>query len=189
MSYDWLWNDQQVFSYLNQTIANPVLDFLCPLFRNKFTWLPLYVLLARFFYQRYGIKYLLLLAAGTGITVLITDQVASSIIKPYFHRLRPCNDVAVHARLLLDACGNGYSFISSHAANHFGMAVFFAFFFDKKYIAVPLLLLWALAVSFSQVYVGVHYPLDVTMGALLGMVTGLITGTVFYSLVVKRSSL
>lgn len=189
MSYDWLWNDQQAFTYLNETIANPVLDFLCPILRNKLTWIPLYALLAWYFYQRYGIKNLLLLVAGTGLTVLITDQVASSLIKPYFHRLRPCNEAALHARLLLDACGNGYSFISSHAANHFGMAFFFSFFFERKWIAAVVLLSWAFAVSFSQVYVGVHYPLDVTVGAFLGIITGITTGAIFYSLVVKRTSL
>ncbi len=189
MSFDFLWNDQQAFTYINQTIANPVLDFVCPLLRNKFTWLPLYVVLARYFYQRYGIKNLLLLAAGVTLTVLITDQLASGIIKPYFQRLRPCNDAAMHARLLLDACGSGYSFVSSHAANHFGMALFFSFFFERKWLALPLLLLWALAVSFSQVYVGVHYPLDVTAGGLLGITTGAITGGLFYALLVKRTSL
>ena len=113
-----------------------------------------------------------------GITILLTDQIASSIIKPAVHRLRPCNDPAVlpDMHLLVD-CGPGFSFISSHASNHFGIAVFLILILRKRFSWItPPALLWATLICFAQVYVGLHYPLDVIGGALLGVVIGMITG-------------
>ncbi|MFN8286483.1 MAG: phosphatase PAP2 family protein [Chitinophagales bacterium] len=140
--------------------------------RNKLTWIPLYALLAFLLYRKYGLK-VFYIGLGVGVVVLLSDQISSSLIKPWIHRLRPCNNPEIQARLLLEYCGGGYSFVSSHAANHFGMAVFFAAFFERKFLAAALLLLWAFVVSFSQVYVGVHFPVDVIAGGLLGAVIGL----------------
>lgn len=163
--------DHILFHFINHDLANPVLDMWCPVFRNKYTWLPLYLILVTVFYKQYG-KQLLWLSAFAALTVLLTDQLSSSLIKPLVHRLRPCNNPEVNARLLLDYCGAGYSFVSSHAANHFGMAMFLLPFLKSKWLWGFLLFIWASAVSFSQVYVGVHFPSDVTAGALLGVVVG-----------------
>ncbi len=166
-------------------MANPVLDFLCPILRNKLTWVPLYILFALLLYRKYGAK-VIYLGIGAALVILLSDQISSSLIKPYQHRLRPCNNPAIEARLLLDACGGGYSFVSSHAANHFGLAVFLVFFFERKRLAAPLLLLWAFAVAFSQVYVGVHFPMDVLAGALLGSIIGWVLGMAVTKLI-KRT--
>jgi undecaprenyl-diphosphatase len=75
-------------------------------------------------------------------------------------------------RLLVE-CGSGYSFPSSHATNHFGMSLFLYFSFGKFYKWIkPTVILWAALVAYAQVYVGVHYPLDVVFGALLGFLIG-----------------
>lgn len=163
--------DYMLFHFINTEMANAVLDFLCPILRNKLTWIPLYILFAVLLYPKYGSK-IVYLGIGAAVVILLSDQISSSLIKPYMHRLRPCNNPAIEARLLLDACGGGYSFVSSHAANHFGLAVFLVFFFERKKLAAPLLLLWAFVVAFSQVYVGVHFPMDVVAGALLGSIIG-----------------
>lgn len=169
--------DHILFHILNHNLANPVLDVLCPLLRNKLIWIPLYVLMAYVFYKRLGNK-ILLLACFAAITVLLTDQISASLIKPVVHRLRPCNNPEVNARLLLSYCGAGYSFVSSHAANHFGIAVFLIPFLQHRRMFGFLLLLWASVVSFSQVYVGVHFPADVFAGALLGAFTGFSTAAI-----------
>jgi undecaprenyl-diphosphatase len=163
--------DHSLFHFVNHDLANPVLDLLCPVFRNKLTWLPLYVILALLFYKKYG-RQVLWLAAFAALTILLTDQLSSSLIKPLTHRLRPCNNPEVNARLLLDYCGAGYSFVSSHAANHFGIAAFLLPFVQRKVLFGSLLFVWAALVSFSQVYVGVHFPADVLGGAILGSVIG-----------------
>ena len=164
--------DHSAFHFINYGLANPVFDALCPIFRNKLTWIPLYIILAFFFYRKYGTR-ILVIGALTGLTVLLTDQISSSLIKPFVHRLRPCNNPAVHARLLLAYCGAGYSFVSSHAANHFGIAaVLIPFTWVNRKLYGSLLLLWAFLVSFSQVYVGVHFPVDVIAGGMLGLLIG-----------------
>jgi undecaprenyl-diphosphatase len=162
--------DHTIFQLINQQLANSVFDFLCPIIRNKTTWIPLYLILAYKFYKAYP-KQVVWILIGALLSILLTDQISSSLIKPLIHRLRPCNNPAVSARLILDHCGGGFSFVSSHAANHFGLAVFFLFFM-RNIKAKFFYLFWAAAISFSQVYVGVHYPADVLGGAMLGIVVG-----------------
>jgi undecaprenyl-diphosphatase len=145
-----------------------------PFFRESTFWIPLYLFLIVFVFVNFGKNgWVWLLFAF--ITVLLTDQFSSSIVKNWVMRPRPCNDplFSGQVRLLLDHCSGGYSFTSSHATNHFGMATFLCItlgrFFGKwKY----LLFIWAALICYAQVYVGVHYPLDVVFGALLGFLIG-----------------
>ena len=97
------------------------------------------------------------------------------LFKHIFKRLRPCNDpeFASSVRLLLKECAGGYSFVSNHAANHFGLAAFF-YFTMRHYIPkwAWLAWLWAFLIAYAQIYVGIHYPLDVIGGAALGVLFG-----------------
>jgi membrane-associated phospholipid phosphatase len=109
------------------------------------------------------------------------DSIASRIIKPLVARIRPCNDFHL-ADIIIHRvpCGSGYSFPSSHATNHFGIAVFFIVVFYKSWKPIlPIGLVWAFLISMSQVYVGVHYPLDTLAGAILGTGIALFTGTLY----------
>jgi membrane-associated phospholipid phosphatase len=180
--------DQALFVKLNGEWTNPVLDAVLPFIRNSFFWAPLYlflVVLVAVNFKSRGWWWVLFFLC----TFAITDMVSSRLIKESVERLRPCNDPAMfdHVRLLLKHCGTGYSFTSSHATNHFGMAAFFFISFRKvlpKWAWVGFA--WALVIVYAQVYVGVHYPVDVTCGAILGTSIGLITGRFFnkrYSLV------
>lgn len=111
----------------------------------------------------------------------IADYSSASIIKPAVERLRPCREPGFSEQVnLLVNCGSGHSFPSSHAANHFALALFFIVLFHKrsKWI-VPLALLWAASISFAQVYVGVHFPIDVTVGGLLGACIGFLLALLF----------
>lgn len=144
-----------------------------PFIRTKENWIPLYVLIAAWLVVKYkwvGVLVIFTLA----ITVVLTDQVSSFIMKPLFARPRPCSvpEIAEHAKLII-GCSPSYSFTSSHATNHFGLAVVFGLLFRRKsnwFLIVGIL--WAACISFAQVYVGVHYPLDVIGGAALGTLIG-----------------
>jgi len=164
--------DYWLFYYINSQFTGELLDVLCIYFREKTFWIPLYVLGGAYLIYTYK-KRAIPIILGAVIVIIACDQTAASIIKPLVHRLRPCNNphLADTVRLLVQ-CGSGFSFVSAHAANHFGLAVYASFFFRKKLIAVPVLLLWAFAVAYSQVYVGVHYPLDVLAGAVIGAAYG-----------------
>jgi membrane-associated phospholipid phosphatase len=172
--------DYNTFRLIHLNGHNALLDFVLPYIRNPFFWGPLYIFIAILMYQTFGRKGLIWLLFFL-ITFAISDFVSASIIKPIIHRVRPCNDVMWlnHFRNLVPK-SHGFSFPSSHATNHFALAVFIIItcrtFF--KHI-VPWALLWAGSIAYAQVYVGVHYPVDVLCGALLGTWAGYITGNYF----------
>jgi membrane-associated phospholipid phosphatase len=169
--------DQQLFFFINQGLRNSFFDAIMPYIRDKNCWIPLYVLIAIYFIYEFQWKSIIIILFA-GITVLLTDQIASSIIKPAVARLRPCNDPGVlpHVHLLV-SCGSGFSFVSSHASNHFGIALFLILILRKKFRWIaPVAILWAALICFAQVYVGLHYPGDVIGGAFLGALIGIITG-------------
>ena len=168
--------DLQLFYLINQSISNVVFDFICPVLRDKRFLSLCYLVFGIVMYQSFPKQFLKIAAVGA-LTFLLTDQISSSLIKPYFQRLRPCNDHLVIVRLIIEHCGSGFSFVSSHAANSFGMATFLSVIFKERW-AVTTLVIWATLVCFSQVYVGIHYPADVIAGGILGAVIGFATGLI-----------
>lgn len=173
--------DQWLFVKINSEWSNPVFDILLPFFRNGSNWAPLYLFFLVFIllnFKTKGIWWVVFFIS----TVALIDITGNYVFKHGFERLRPCNDPGFHmqVRLLLDHCGVGYSFTSNHAANHFGMAAFMVITLRhilKKWIWLAFI--WAAAISYAQVYVGVHYPLDVICGALLGLTFGITMGSIF----------
>jgi len=116
------------------------------------------------------------------LTFAFTDSVTSAILKPLFDRLRPCCDPDLQwmIRKLVE-CGGIYSFPSSHAANHFGLAAFW--YWSIKSITGKKwnwLWWWAGIICYAQVYVGKHYPFDILTGALLGYFSGVAASRLFF---------
>lgn len=175
--------DQFLFELINGQAHNGVLDWLMPIWREKSTWIPLYVALAAFVGYKYRLQGLYLLLA-LALAVGLADTVSSKIIKPSVHRLRPCNDPALKDEVqLLVHCGSGYSFTSSHASNHFAVAAFLSLTLGLHYRRIRLpLYLWAASIALGQVYVGVHYPLDIFIGAILGIIIGNIVAKTYLRL-------
>jgi membrane-associated phospholipid phosphatase len=172
--------DHTAWYYLNTQWHNSFFDAIIPFFRNQWTWVPLYFFIALFIPARFGRKGLIWCTAFI-VSFILSDQISAHLMKPYFHRLRPCNNPYLSSFIhLIVPCGGGYSFPSSHASNHFAIGVFSAITLSKyaKWIW-PAAVSWAVLVSFSQVYVGVHYPIDVTCGAIIGTAIGLCTGKYF----------
>ena len=173
--------DRLVFTKINEDWTNSFFDTIFPLWREAMTWVPLYIFLALFIFINFGIK-AWPWAFAMILTVTLTDQVSSHLVKPFIDRPRPCHDPLLtdHIRLLLQYCSNSKSFTSSHATNHFGVA-FFIYRTMKPYFGKwgYLFFLWAASVSYGQVYIGVHYPVDVIGGALLGSAIGYTTSTLF----------
>lgn len=172
--------DKEVFLAINQGLSNPFFDWLLPIMRNPFTWAPLYLFLIIFFIRSYG-KMGFIIVAFTLLNFAASDVMSSHLIKKTVKRVRPCNDVEFKNEVNLRVrCGSGYSFTSSHATNHFAMAFFWIMLFRRKWKhALWLCVTWATIVSVSQIYVGVHYPLDIICGALLGMGIGILNGYLF----------
>ncbi len=166
--------DQALFYQINGVWHHPILDAVLPWTRHSNNWIPLYIGLLVWLIYQVGWKTLKWLLFAL-INVGLTDQISSSVFKPFFHRLRPCNDPALFGktRLLLEQCAGGFSFTSSHAANHFGIAMFIFMTWgvtQKKY--TRLFFVWAGIIAFAQIYVGVHYPLDIVGGTIIGLISG-----------------
>lgn len=173
--------DQYLFEKINGDWSNPFFDAVMPLLRNSLSWVPLYCFLLVFVLLNFKLKGIWWSVFFLS-TVALTDMTGTYVFKHEFERLRPCSDPAFaeHVRLLLKQCAGGYGFISNHAANHFGMAAFFFVTFRhllKNWVWVGLF--WASLIAYAQVYVGVHFPLDVLAGALLGLAFGISTGSIF----------
>ncbi len=109
---------------------------------------------------------------GFGIMIAISDALVANSFKHFFERIRPCHyhDIDGLAPIVRDHCGSGFSFISAHATNHFAIAMYYICFFKSAHRFW--LLLWAGLIAFASVYIGVHYPTDVTVGAILGVMIG-----------------
>ncbi|MFM6954749.1 MAG: phosphatase PAP2 family protein [Sphingobacteriaceae bacterium] len=177
--------DQQWFSAINEGLANPVFDVLMPILRNRLTWVPLYVLASYVAIKKFGRTGGYMLLFGI-LCFALADYTTASLLKPWVARLRPCNTPGLSVRSLI-ACGTGYSFPSSHAANHFALALFFVVLFGRNSIWSSLLpLFWAFCIAFAQVYVGVHFPIDVIAGGAIGALIGLGFGYLFHHFFAKE---
>lgn len=169
--------DTWLFLKINTSWTSVFFDNIASFLRNKYTWVPLYIFLIIMVFYNFGKKAWSWLLFAI-ITVVVTDQISSSLIKNAIERIRPCNvpELQGQLRLLVPYCSGGYSFTSSHAANHFGIAIYF-FLTLKPYIRkwAWLFILWAASISYAQIYVGVHYPLDILGGTIVGLLTGWMT--------------
>lgn len=178
--------DHYLFKKLNGEYTFEFLDQLMPLVSEPEFWIPLYLFILLFVVLNYPqgkIKILLAII----LTVVITDQLTSSIIKPYFGRLRPCHvpDSFESLRLLVK-CGSGKSFVSGHSANHFAQAFCWIALFGKRFRwIIPVLIFWAMMVAYSRVYIGVHFPVDILVGGILGALLGYAIGSLGLWLVNK----
>ena len=168
--------DQEVLLYINGNY-NPYFDVLMSLISGKLVWLPLYLIILYEMYRRLSFSWQLLAVLTTiGITFFLTDFCCSQIVRPVFMRLRPvCIDNPVHS--LVHAVegyreGKAYGFPSCHASNTFGLATLVWLFFRNKWNTLAMFS-WATIMCYSRVYLGVHYPGDVAVGALLGFLLGL----------------
>tara|TARA_R110002051_G_scaffold325867_1_gene432543 strand:- start:75905 stop:76474 length:570 start_codon:yes stop_codon:yes gene_type:complete len=163
--------DKELFLFLNN-LGTSSWDGFWLFITNKFSAVPLYLLLAIIFYKAYGLKKLLLFLVTIGLLITVTDQLAN-FFKYGVQRLRPCYDEEVNGlmRLVKSSCGGTYGYFSAHASNAFAVAFLFTYLLKEKYKYIGFLLLtWACLVAYSRIYIGVHFPLDSLTGAFIGLV-------------------
>lgn len=167
--------DQSIFFYFNG-MNSPLGDLVMALFTQTATWLVFYLAIIVFIIVKFRTKAVVVLIM-LGLAIVISDQF-STFVKEIVQRLRPTHDPAIRD-LVHNVYKKGglYGFFSSHATNTFALAMFSARLF-KNFRYSLLIFLWAAMVSYTRIYVGVHYPSDV----LTGMVVGILIGYYMYKL-------
>jgi membrane-associated phospholipid phosphatase len=173
--------DFWLFFKINGTLTCNFFDTFFPLIRESVVWIPLYLFLLIFIWINFGVRGLYW-AVVLICTASLCDIISSHIIKESIFRLRPCRNPGMDSqvRFLVKYCPMSSSFVSSHATTHFGIAWFLNATlrqFTSNYI--NLFFVWAALISYAQVYVGVHFPLDVLCGALVGCLIGYVMSKSF----------
>ncbi|MCQ2350626.1 MAG: phosphatase PAP2 family protein [Paludibacteraceae bacterium] len=173
---DMLYSILNTLEQIDQSILLSVNSAHCPFFdkfmfwvSDKWIWIPIYIAMI------YAIikdkqRETLFIAIGIVLTILLCDQFASGLCKPLFHRFRPCQDPVIGS-MVHTVCGfkcDLYGFMSSHAANTVGLAMFTTLLFKNRIFGC-VIWLWALLNCYSRMYLGVHYLGDIICGALFGM--------------------
>ena len=167
--------DERLFLFLNG-MHNGFFDVIMYWISNPFTWIPLYILLFFVLYCRYG-KFTWYVLGCVGMMIAASDQLSSNLVKNWVRRPRPSHVLRLVGRVHLSKAGPGgdYGFVSSHAANVSALTLFLVLILPREYNPLKYLLTgWAVLVSYSRIYNGVHYPGDVAGGALLGLLVVLI---------------
>ena len=166
--------DKQLFLLINAS-GSESLDGVFIFLTRKLSWIPLYLILIGLIIKKHK-KSSILILVFIGLLVLLCDQGSVQLFKNIFERLRPCHTLE-NVRLVTDRCGGQFGFVSSHATNVFGIAIFVGKILNKKLFAI--LFVWAALISYSRVYVGVHYPLDIIGGMVLGTSIALVLFSIY----------
>lgn len=173
--------DTWLITHINQDWGSPTLDTVLPFMRETLFWIPLYLFLILYTIMNFGMRGVWWVL-GVILTAALADIISSQIIKQIVMRTRPCQDpsVAPLLRFFINYCPRSSSFTSSHACSHFAQAMYF--YLTLRSIwgkAAAAFFGWAFVIAYTQVYVGVHYPVDVLCGSLIGCGIGLFTGKLF----------
>ena len=165
--------DTELFLFLNNLGSEPW-DGLWLIITEKWSSVPLYILLLVLVYRKLGIKGTIIILIIAALMITATDQLANLFKYVLFQRPRPCRVESLQEsmRLIADGCGR-YGYFSAHAASSMAVAVFLGLLLRDKFKYLPFLLLfWAVLLGYSRIYLGVHYPLDIITGMFFGSLIG-----------------
>ena len=159
--------DHALFLILNQCNHFSI-DLFFELVTSTFFWTPLYILLIWLIKKSLGWNGILCFI----LTITIADQFSATWLKPLFARYRPCCMLPITEVHLIGTYKGLYGFPSSHASNTYAFAMLFWRIYKNKYPFSYLFFIWATIISYGRIYGGVHYPLDIFAGAVVGCCIG-----------------
>lgn len=166
--------DKKLFLAINAH-HHPALDQVMFFLSDKLVWIPLYLFLLFIILKEYRNDSWAPLI-GILIMIVLSDQINTSLLKPLVQRLRPTHDASLKdlVHIVNGYTGGKFGFASSHASNTFALATFFWMLFNGKRKWMLLLFIWATLVSYSRIYLGVHFPGDVLTGIVIGILTAIL---------------
>ncbi|UII75211.1 phosphatase PAP2 family protein [Flagellimonas sp. HMM57] len=165
--------DKELFLFLNG-LGTETWDGFWLFITHKLSAIPLYALLLFFTFKHFGTKRTVIVLVFVALLITATDQLAN-FFKYGVQRLRPCHDgdINIMARLVKKSCGGRFGYFSAHASNAMALASFFAVLLSSRIKYLPIfLMVWAILVGYSRIYIGVHFPLDVLTGISIGIIFG-----------------
>lgn len=167
--------DKQAMIFLNN-LGSSTFDPFWILVSEKWFWIPLYVIFLYFLYKNFNKKSLFYILLFVALGITASDQIAN-IFKFGFERLRPCHDPSLEGLLREVKCGGKFGFYSAHSSNSFFVATYLTMLLGKKIKQLPyFLFVWAAIVAYSIVYLGMHFPGDIIIGAIMGILLALFFG-------------
>lgn len=162
--------DKELFIYLN-SLGSETWDNFWIFITNQFNWIPFFLLMFILLFKVYGWKKGILLVVVVALLVTFSDQFVN-FIKDYFGRVRPNNDPSINKIIRILKTPHSFSFVSGHSTTSFAVTTFMIATLKNYYKYTLLLLIWPIPFAYSRIYLGIHYPLDIFMGMLLGITIG-----------------
>lgn len=184
---DFIRADRELFLFLNNLGSQPF-DQLWIMISATWIWVPLYIIFLYLLFKTFSVRNLIFILIFIAIGVTVSDQLAG-IFKTGIGRLRPCHDPTLDNLVREVKCGGHFGFYSSHASNTFFIATMMSMLLRHKHRFLPhILFFWAAVVSYSRIYLGVHFPLDLLMGASMGFLLGGFFATLSRKVINKNSA-
>lgn len=180
--------DTELFLFING-LHQPWLDQAMFYMTKAVFWIPVYIVLLYLIAKTYSWKIMLWSLLAIAVVITLSDRISVELFKEVFLRYRPTKNLVIGpiVHTVNDYRGGMYGFVSSHAANFFGITTFVVLLLRRQYPKiVPILVLWASFICYTRVYLGVHYPSDVVAGSLLGATIGFLVYKLFKHLVLKQ---
>lgn len=170
--------DTRIFLFLN-SYHSPFWDKIMVFISGRIEWLPLYLFLIFWIFYKFRRKGWIILVL-TLLVFALSDLGSVHLFKNVFERLRPSRNPELEGlvHIVNGYRGGLYGFVSSHASNTFCLAVFMSLVFRNRWMVIGMMS-WAVVVSYSRIYLGVHYPFDVLGGAVWGSLMAILVYGVF----------
>ena len=178
--------DKELMIFLNN-LGSDGFDSFWKYVSAIWVWVPFYAMLIYLLYKKLPLNSFIFALIFIALGVTASDQIAS-IFKNGIQRFRPCHDPSLEGLLREVTCGGKYGFYSAHASSTFFLASYLTFLLKNKVKMIPYILFpWAAMVAYSRIYLGVHFPLDILMGACMGFLLGGFFSTLALKVIAKQN--
>lgn len=165
--------DRTVFLYLNN-LGSEQWDGLWLLITKQLNWIPIFLIFFYLIFKHYGWRHALLIIGMVALLILITDQTTNQFFKFRFERLRPGSDPALEGLMRAVKTSHTFSFISGHASNSMAACFFLYTILKSRVKYIKIMFLWPLIFAYSRIYLGLHYPGDILVGYIWGILMALL---------------